>query len=76
MGEEAQFTFSPSHKINFLAFLSFVYINKCDLVLEMMAKQHQGGHHVLDNISLNIAYTGTTLISLYRGDMWFHHIQK
>ena len=37
--------------------------------------QH-GGPNVVYHISVNIAYIGTTLPSMYRGDMWFHHIPK
>ena len=36
----------------------------------------QRRHNVLYYISVNSAYTGTTLTSMYREDMWFHHILK
>ena len=36
----------------------------------------QGGPDVLYYISINITYILTTMTSLYRRDMWFHHIPK
>ena len=41
-----------------------------------MGKCQQGGHDIVDDISIINAYIGITLTWLYRGDMWFHHIQQ
>ena len=48
-------------------------MNNLHVIREIL---QQGGPNILHYISANIAYIGTTLTSLYTGNMWFHHIPK
>ena len=42
--------------------------------IRILVKFQYIGPKILDHISFNVAYIGTTFTLLYRGDMWSHHI--
>ena len=44
------------------------------ILVVLMEILQQGRHSILYDISVNIAYIGTTLTSLNKGDMWFYSI--